>query len=337
MNRGQVQNLIDRLAFPFKTKEAKLIETHISWVILTDAYVYKIKRPVTYSFLDFTDQNKRLELLNKELTLNQRLAKDMYLDVLPIIQIDYEIHVVERSNLPPIDHALLMKRMDEKRQLDLVLQNADVSVEDIQAIADVLIPFHLDAKRIDAGDNAEVLWNEFSDILSVEKGLLRLIGPKAYDELKDAVMGSKDKIFALEHHLEYRHHHGFVIDGHGDLHCRNILMTDPPTIFDCIEFNDDFREIDILSEIAFLCMDLERLGRQDLSQAFLEYYVKRVSCMTHPLDDKLYAFYKMHRAGVQLKVRAIKVQNDVVIDESFEQPALVLVDLIKTYLAEFVG
>ena len=305
MDRAQVQSLIDRLAFPYETQSASLIETHISWVILTDHYVYKIKRPVHYSFLDFTLKDQRLVMLQRELYLNRRLAGDMYLDILPIVERDGDLHIVKEPGVPSVEHALLMKRMDEKRQLDILIENDEVSSRDIKVVADVLIPFHQGADRIVEGDTAQVLWEELSDILSVKPQLIRLIGTDDFELLKRIITSSKGHIFNLENHLRRRHEKGFIIDGHGDLHCRNILMTDPPIIFDCIEFNDEFRQIDVLSEIAFLCMDLERIGREDLSKSFLTHYLKSIACIESPLDVKLFAFYKLHRAGVQLKVRAI--------------------------------
>jgi aminoglycoside phosphotransferase family enzyme len=112
---------------------------------------------------------------------------------------------------------------------------------------------------------------------------------------------------SLKDRIEARKAAGFVRDGHGDLHCRNIFLTQPPVIFDCIEFSEELRTLDVLSEIGFLCMDLERFGRSELADAFLHEYLEQYPCVENDADRLLLIFYKMYRANVRMKVTALAV------------------------------
>jgi aminoglycoside phosphotransferase family enzyme len=112
--------------------------------------------------------------------------------------------------------------------------------------------------------------------------------------------------------IEERKAMGFVVEGHGDLHSRNIFLLNPPVIFDCIEFNEALRTLDVLSEVGFLCMDLERFGRADLADAFMERYQQRTRCLRDATDRQLFLFYKLYRANVRLKVHALQLQKGLV-------------------------
>jgi aminoglycoside phosphotransferase family enzyme len=195
--------------------------------------------------------------------------------------------------------------------MDILLKAGEVDTETIEAIADVLIPFHRSASRIAHGDDAESLFAEYADIQVVFDELEKLTGA-GYSTWITSTFGPVSRLLHdFSFRLKERHEEGFVIDGHGDLHCRNILLEDPPVIFDCLEFSDDFRQLDILSELAFLCMDLERFNREDLSDHFLQYYLQHYACLKTDIDERLFLFYKMHRAGVQLKVHVIRASESV--------------------------
>ena len=308
MTEQDVKDIMKKRAFPFKTKDCRFVETHISWLILTDDYVYKFKRPVQYSFLDFSSKETRLRLLHRELELNRRLAPDIYISVLPVNNKNGNL-VIEHEGRGSVDNVLLMKRMNEDLQLDLLLRKGLIEKKDMIRVADVLVPFHQDAQRIESGDTAEVLWEEFADLMSEMPTIEKSLGSDASSNISRIVGDVRPILESMDDLLRDRHEKGFVIDGHGDLHCRNIIMMDPPIIFDCLEFSDDLRQLDLLSEIAFLCMDLERFGRDDLSHAFLKYYLEAIPCIDSKDDERLFLFYKMHRAGIQLKISSIRYRE----------------------------
>ena len=111
---------------------------------------------------------------------------------------------------------------------------------------------------------------------------------------------------AIGGRIEQRKESGFVVDGHGDLHCRNIILEDDPIIFDCIEFSEALRTLDVLNEVAFLCMDLERFGREDLASTFLDRYLGITGAIENETDKLLFLYYKLYRANVRIKVLCIQ-------------------------------
>ena len=152
MTRDQVNYIIDNKTFPYPTDGIKLIETHISWVILTDQYVYKIKKPIEFSFLNFSTLEKRKEYCEKEVKLNKRLVPEMYLEVLPIKKSNGKYHILDNQGTI-IDYAVLMRRMDETKQLDLLLDHGTVKVASIIKLADVLVSFHQEAVIVPEGED----------------------------------------------------------------------------------------------------------------------------------------------------------------------------------------
>ncbi len=167
MTRDQVNYIIDNKTFPYPTDGIKLIETHISWVILTDQYVYKIKKPIEFSFLNFSTLEKRKEYCEKEVKLNKRLVPEMYLEVLPIKKSNGKYHILDNQGTI-IDYAVLMRRMDETKQLDLLLDHGTVKVASIIKLADVLVSFHQEAVIVPEGEDWRELYKEFEDIVSVQ-------------------------------------------------------------------------------------------------------------------------------------------------------------------------
>ncbi|MBT8184077.1 MAG: hypothetical protein KJN76_04495, partial [Eudoraea sp.] len=152
MTQDQVKYIIDNKAIPYPTEGIKLIETHISWVILTDQYVYKIKKPIKFSFLDFSTLVKRKEYCEKEVQLNKRLAPAMYLKVVPIKESKgkYGIHAKQGKI---IDYAVLMQRMDETKQMDVLLSQGAVKRAAIIRLAEVLAGFHRAATIVPEGED----------------------------------------------------------------------------------------------------------------------------------------------------------------------------------------
>ena len=330
MKEKDVIDLIQRRAVPHATSKLELIETHISWVLLGDQHAYKIKKPVNLTFLDFSTPEQRHHFLEKEYSLNRRLAPSMYLGILQIEKKDDGYAIVIHSNSSS-DHCLWMKRMNNDLQMDLLLSKGEVDKSHIKAIVDILAPFHKNALRAEEEDDAQELWEEFKDVGNVLPFLRKQLPLEEIAPISEAISFTKDLLVSWSTLLTQRHLDGFVIDGHGDLHTRNILLEDPPVIFDCIEFNEEFRLLDILCEIAFLTMDLERYGRHDLSSYLMEEYQKQYPIIRNKQEENLYLFYKLHRAGIQIKVKAITAQQRL--EEG--EPITEQIDLIRDFLRLF--
>lgn len=286
-----------------------LVETHISWVILGPEWVYKIRKPVRYAFLDFSTFGKREADCRKELALNRRFSPEVYLDVVPVRRVGDDLHIGEGDG-EVVDHAVWMRRLDTGRQMDVLLRDGRVVVPDMEALADTLAAFHDKAERCAAGQDAHALWLDFADILKTEPFFRERGEETRARVLRDSVALAGKIIRASDARIRQRMAEGFVRDGHGDLHTRNIFLLDRPILFDCLEFNDHLRQVDLLSEIAFLGMDLHAFGRDDLWEVFLSRYQERLPVLVLPEDRKLLDWFLWYRANVRLKVQALRRMQD---------------------------
>ncbi len=283
----------------------KLVETHISWLLLGPEYVLKIKKPVQYSFLDFSTIKNRKYYCQEEVRLNRRLSPSMYLGVIPIRAFADKILTGDNDG-EIIDYAVLMRRMDESKQMDLLLRKDRVSPEQIGQVAEQLAQFHLEAQQVKTPVELEQMQTDFADVLNVKPQLSKLLGKKALHSLDKIVDSALSFLEEQAFQLYVRKMQGWTVDGHGDLHSRNIFLLDTPVIFDCIEFGDHFREIDVLDELAFLCMDLNFHNRYDLEAHFLRIYLRQNPCMTGEIDRQLFLYYKLYRANVRFKVELLQ-------------------------------
>lgn len=308
MTQLQVDQLLHALNAKGVSGVFKLVETHISWLLLGPEHVLKIKKPVKFSFLDFSTLEKRKFYCQAELRLNRRLSPSMYLGVIPIRAFGGSI-LTGDSDGEIIDYAVLMRRMDEKRQMDLLLQKNQVSAEQMEQLAMQLATFHLEARKIKTPMDLEQMQTDFTDILHCKQQIQALLGQSAVGSLEHIVDAALAFLEEQAFHLYVRKMQGWTIDGHGDLHSRNIFLLDQPVIFDCIEFGDHFREVDVLDEMAFLCMDLDFYQRPDLEESFLGAYLARNSCMSGEIDRQLFLYYKLYRANVRLKVEVLQTAS----------------------------
>lgn len=306
MTRQQVLGFVDSYQAQHPGNRPVLVETHISWVVLAREEVFKIKKPLHFSFLDFSTLEKRKYYCQQEVALNSRLAPAMYRGVVAIQKQNGQI-VAHGSTGKIIDYAVWMHRMDESRQLDRLLERGEVSPGEMEELARLVAEFHHRTPSVTQAEDWLDLYREFEDLASVIRVLAACLGRQAVARITHVQGQARVFLEGLKNRIEQRKAAGFVRDGHGDLHCRNIFMTRPPVIFDCIEFSEELRTLDVLSEIGFLCMDLERFGREDLSAAFLEAYLRHFTCVETEDDRQLLVFYKMYRANVRMKVTALAI------------------------------
>ncbi len=312
MDKAQVQDILDRRAFPGSGESAKLVETHISWVILTPDFAFKIKKPVRFDFLDFSTLSLRKKYCKEELRLNRRLAPDTYLGVLPIGKKDGKLQFGEALKRP-MDYAVWMRREADERQLDRLLEKGKVQPDDLRPLAHQLAVFHRKHALRNPRFYPAGLVADFADLFHHEKALTVALGSEVPPTL--ATMRKELPKFIAQHsgRLRARAKSGLWVDGHGDLHARNIFLTEPPIVFDCIEFAPQLRRLDVLNELAFLCMDFDHHGRPDLGAAFLQYYQQEHPCITLPEDELLFQFFKAYRANVRLKVELLGGAGEAVL------------------------
>ncbi len=305
MNIKAIDQIIKKNAYPDVPSKVELIETHISWVLLTKNFAYKIKKPIQYSFLSFSTLDKRKFYCEKEVRLNNRLTENVYLGVVPILLHDGK-WMIEGKEGEIVDYAVKMKKLDNKRRMDVLLKKRAVTKKHMDQLADQLASFHAFTDTIEEETNTHTMWLDFADILVVKKYLAEQLGKQVGKKIEAAVDFAKK--FLKKHNKRFveRQKMGFTIDGHGDLHSRNIFLLDEPVIFDCIEFNDHFRQVDVLNEIAFFCMDLDFYEQRELESHFLKNYLVKYPCVFTDEDQLIFEYYKLYRSNVRTKVNALK-------------------------------
>jgi uncharacterized protein len=337
MNRAEIDRLIHEGKWPCSCTMPKLIETHISWVLMCDEFVFKIKKPMQYPFLDFSTSEKRKYFCEREVELNQRLTTDMYLDVVPVHEEFGKLFVGESTGAV-IDYAVQMKRMDTEREMDILLKHGKVTKQDILSLTERIAEFHLQARIIEHKDPTDI-HEKFNDLVSVRAYLREQLGQAVVEIIDDAIRAS-DTFFSNHRQLLIdRVQAGFVRDCHGDLHSRNIFLYPEPVIFDCIEFNEDFRQIDVLNEIAFLCMDLDAFGRSDLSELCIKTYNGIYPVLQTEAEYSLFNFFKAYRANVRAKVNALRAKSsaDAKSRDQVLHDCIRYLTLMNHYLGQIVG
>jgi aminoglycoside phosphotransferase family enzyme len=319
MTNEQIKHLLANGIFPENKTARRLVETHISWVILCDQFVYKIKKPVKYSFLDFSTLARRAHFCQREIELNKRLTENIYLDVLPVYENDGRYGIGDGKGTI-IDHAVRMHKVDTTKQMDVLLAQDKVTEKDISELAKKIASFHANSISISNKDFLDIqpLFND----LAVQAEFLGKESGGRFREVIDSAINFSDR-FIKKHsgRLQERLREGFFRDCHGDLHSRNIFLLSSPQPFDCIEFNDDLRQIDVLNDVAFLCMDLDFSDRQDLSELFMKEYTERFPAIETAEDRSLFIYYKSYRANIRAKINSLRARSAA--DETEKKKALV--------------
>ncbi len=336
MTAEQVQTIVHTAGFPGAQAPVELVETHISWVILTPDFAFKIKKPLHLDFLDFSSIDKRQFFCLEELRLNRRLAPEIYLDVLPI-GLERGLPKIGATAMPVIDYALQMHRVDNQLQMDLLMEKNQVSEAQIEQLAAVLAPFHLNATLPpDPEFRPGVFWTDFAELYQLQTDIEQQAGPGSNQMLENWQAFLPLFLERQNARLIARQEQGFWVDGHGDLHTRNIfLRPDGPVVFDCIEFSAHFRQSDILNELAFLCMDLEARKQPALSAAFLQAYCQKWDIFPKAEDHLLFLFFKAYRANIRLKVTLLELRQhrSAALEENVKRYWNLMKDYIKALQA----
>jgi uncharacterized protein len=302
-----VRALSQKESYPHQPEEVEVRQSHISYVFLAGPIVYKIKKPVRFSFLDYSTLDKRRHFCKEEVRLNRRLAPDMYLDVVPILESEGRFVLGDGAATEQcgkkVEYAVKMRRLPEGQMLDRLIKNGRVGKEAMNRVAAKLVAFHAEAgtEKATVYGAPEAIWQRWSDgFRETEPFVGRTIRARQYRTIADFSAGF------YRHHeslLAARARGGRVREGHGDLRAEHVCLTDGIVIFDCIEFSAGLRTCDVSSELAFLAMDLEFLGQPALAAELVGAYEQRSG-------DKelsvLLPFYKCYRAYVRGKVESLK-------------------------------
>ena len=299
-----IENLLRPTAYPHPVTTVRLIETHISWVLLAGNFAYKVKKPLDLGFLDFSTLAKRQHCCAEEVRLNGRLAPEIYLAVVPITGSEAAPRVGGEG--PALEWAVKMRAFDAEATLD---KATVLDATQIDVIAERVAIFHAGARVIGAeepyGDAAAVMHPVVENFAHLQPWANDQ--PARGDRLARLAQWSRAEGARLHPHFAARKAAGAIREGHGDLHLGNIAWIGrAPLIFDCIEFNPNLRCIDPVNEIAFLCMDLFQRGQAPLAWRLLNRWLE-VSGDYSGLAAL--RFYLVYRAVVRAKVAAIAARQ----------------------------
>ena len=295
-----VEHLSDPSFYPEPTSAVEVIQTHISYIFLTDTLAYKVKKPVDFGFLDYTTLAKRRQMCEREVTLNSRLCPDIYLGVVELREQNGVLSIGGPGET--VEVAVKMARLPRGRMLRNVLARGEGNDALFERIAVTLADFHRRAPAPSAvGGMAGLERPKFNcdeNFAQTEKYVGSLLPRRAFEFIRnstDLFFRRKARLFARR--VDERR----IVDGHGDLHLDSICATDPVRIFDCIEFNERFRIQDAAEEVGFLAMDLEFHGYAPFARAFVDAYV---AASGDAELRELLAFYKTYRAYVRAKINS---------------------------------
>ena len=285
-------------AYPHPVAEVKLVQTHISYVLLAGDFVYKIKKPVNFGFLDFTTLEQRHHFCEEELQLNRRLCPSLYLEVLPITQEGDAIQL--NGTGPAIEWCVKMARMPEERMMGTIIKQGKLSAAMLDGVVDLLVPFYRQAEggeEIKAFGTAQAV---SVNVLENFEQTRSFIGCPALSQAQfDTIRAYAKGVLANEAIFQERIAGAKIRDCHGDLYSANICLADSIFIYDCIEFNQRFRYCDVASDVAFLAMDLDYYGLTDLGHHFIDTFIQRSQ---DPGLRGMLNFYKCYRAYVRGKI-----------------------------------
>ena len=295
--------LLDRAAYPHDVEDLRMIETHMSWIFLTGQFAYKVKKPVTFDFVDFASRSARKKFCQRELELNHRFAPSLYIDVLPIyatatgVKLSSSTDESDRAG-DVVDWAVKMHQFPVEQQCDYLLSEDGLTPDLFYDFGIRLAQTHLSLPVSDRSTIREDMQSNFDTLKSLslpeqmdtQLGFLEKENKSSLDRYKD-ILASRTKA-------------GKVRRCHGDLHLGNlVVLNDAITAFDCLEFSDAISETDVWADVAFLFMDLTARGYTSLAYAFIDGYLNE-SGDYHGAE--LLNLFAQYRAMVRAKVSGLR-------------------------------
>ncbi len=297
------KRLLDPSVYPDRPREVRVVETHISRVFLTDHFVYKLKKPVQFDFLDFSTLENRERACREELQLNRRMAHDVYLSVVPVT-LEPSGEVVLGGHGRVIDWLVQMRRLPADRILDDLIRTRRLAEVDVRRLADRMSDYYVTAQPL------IVRPEEFHAALVAHvKGNFQTLMKAADVDLSEVRHSHTAQLRLLKCRPELFHARaldGRIIDGHGDLRPEHICLTNPPVVFDCVEFSADLRRVDVLDELCFLAMECDLLNADSIGERILAAYLAKSQDRPPP---EIIPFYKAYRACVRAKVAGLRAEQ----------------------------
>ncbi|MEB3361251.1 MAG: AAA family ATPase [Synechococcaceae cyanobacterium] len=301
--RDLIAAMLQPTAYDHPVQSVELIETHISWILLTGEYAYKLRKPVNLGFVDFSTPERRRWFSLEELRLNRRLAPELYLDVRSIHGPLPNAHLGGTGDV--IDTVVMMRQFPQAQLLPAVLERGELRAEHLEQLAQDLARFHAAA----AVATTESGFGSASAVTAPALENLKVLDQHVPERLEPGTLTAWTWAEAarLAEHFEQRLLRGAVREGHGDLHLGNMLLGEGRIrVFDCLEFSPALRWIDVMSDLAFLAMDLRQRGRRDLAGVVLDRWLEATGDYA---GLRAWRWYGVYRALVRAKVAALRLSQ----------------------------
>ena len=290
--------------FPDGTAEFRVVTTHTSWVYLCGDRVYKLKKPLRYSYLDFTTVEARRLNCEAELRLNRRLAPDIYLEVIPL-NVDAGGTLRLNGSGTVADWLVKMRRLPAEQEFEYLLTRGGVTQDDLHKLALTLAEFYRRAREVPIAV-ADYIDQFRRQIDTTEQALERFADELGGDDFTHGLNAQRTYLDNKGARLAKRVHGGRIVEGHGDLRPEHIFLTPAPQIIDCLEFSRDFRILDPADELAFLAMECERLGEPAVGPVLFDIY--RETTGDDP-PSELIRFYTRFRAGLWARLTILHLDR----------------------------
>jgi len=295
------QDMTHPAFYPHRVSNLQRRDTHISVVFLTGEFVYKLKKPIDFSFLDYTGLDARHKMCELEVKLNQRLSRGVYLGVVELRRDGGRFHLEGRGEV--VEYAVKMKQLPDDASLSNRIMSGKATADDMPGLGRRLAEFYATAEhgeQIDwFGGHQVIEFNTEENFRQLAPFVGNLAGRERFDFIVESSRGFlRDRGDLFKRRIA----EGRIRDGHGDLRAEHVYFLDRIQIIDCIEFNERFRYGDTAVDLAFLHMDVERLAEPDLSLAVLNGYTESSR------DYGIYTlldFYSCYRAVVKMKISCL--------------------------------
>ena len=302
-----VQAIRDHTEFAHHIDKFDIIETHISCILLTGPFAYKFKKPVNFAFLDFSTLEKRRFYCHEEVRLNRRLAPELYLEVVPITG-SKEYPEIGGTG-PVLEYAVKMMQFPAGAELDRVLKSGYVIKKHMEELAEQIAAFHstnpVSGKADPYGLPENIQQSVFENFTQIRPHIESDV--EYASKLSGLEQWSADQFSVLQGKLAGRKRDGYIRECHGDMHLGNIILHENRLIiFDCVEFSEKLRWIDVISEVAFLIMDLESRKQPAFAHRFMNKYLEYTGDYA---GLSLMRFYCVYRALVRTKVACLSLLN----------------------------
>jgi aminoglycoside phosphotransferase family enzyme len=286
-------------SYPLPVSKVETKETHMSWVFLADDYVYKLKKPVQYHFLDFRAIAARYENCDEEVRVNKRLAKDIYAGIIPLV-INEDGKLALEGSGEIIDWLVKMKRIADINFLDFAIAHNLIDFSKLEETAKLLADFYINAPGIQVSPDEYRGKLEEEIIFSHDE--LSKHNFQLSNNLIEQIYGALNNFIKIHSELfSVRIAKGKIIEAHGDLRPEHICLSPQPAIIDALEFNRELRIMDIAEELSFLDMECEMIGNTQVGEYFISTYKKRSG---DEIPDLLLFFYKAKKAFLRTYLTA---------------------------------